>query len=501
MTSNDNKKVCDSKAAPSLRLMCGQCRPISAIAVILGGLSIVAALAICFISYHQTIRSAEDRIQGLYLDIGQVMALDAKSHPELSDSALLELIHQRWTQLENRPADQFLSIIDQDCIVLMHTFKPKMVGQSAAQNTFVCEAYPELRTVRQVVEFQKDCVGIAKCVASCDVGQHLAVFVAVPQRHWTLALHRSRSALQQEIRSGIHPLFIGLIVVCGVLMPASLFLLWWTFRQVQRRQRKIEQQREELLAMLEAKKKELQSIVYAASHDLKTPLVNIGGFGGMLRDYCSELKEILESLPIETEIRQKLQTILDEDIEEALNFIQSGVQQVHALLDGLLKISRAGSVPVQLQRVDMNQVCAELLEMMRFQCQDKQVEITVDPLPDCVCDPCQIKQIMMNLLDNALKYLDPDRKGKIHISGRRQPRKVIYCVEDNGVGIEPQYFEKVFEIYYRLNATDAIKGEGLGLAISRRMMDRYNGQIKLESEPGKGSRFSIILPYDEEELP
>ncbi|MHC4552168.1 MAG: sensor histidine kinase [Planctomycetota bacterium] len=432
------------------------------------------------------------------MDLAQVIALDAKSHPELSDQVLLDLIRQRWSELKNRPADQFLSILDRDCNIVMHSLKPEVVGQSAAQNKFTSKVCPELSTVGQVVESRQDCVGITECEVVCEFGPHLAMFVAVPQRQWTLALHRSRAALRHEIRSGVQPLFVGLIIVCGILMPVSLFLLWWTFCRVQRRQQKIEHQREELLIMLEAKKKELQSIVYAASHDLKTPLVNIGGFGGMLRDYCTELKGLCESLPMEADMRQKLQTILDEDIEESLGFIQSGVTQVHVLLDGLLKISRAGSVPIQPQPVDMNRICEELLEMMQFQCQDKRAEITVDSLPDCVCDPGQIKQIMMNLLDNALKYLDPDRPGRIHVSGKRESDKVIYCVEDNGIGIEPQYFEKVFEIYYRLNASDAIKGEGLGLAIVRRILDRYNGQIRMESELGKGSRFYVILPYDEE---
>jgi len=111
-------------------------------------------------------------------------------------------------------------------------------------------------------------------------------------------------------------------------------------------------------------------------------------------------------------------------------------------------------------------------------------------LPSCSGDEAQIGQVFSNLLDNALKYLDPDRKGVIRISGTRQ---LVYCVEDNGIGVKMSHQNKIFEIFHRLNPGDGTAGEGLGLAIVHRILDRHGGRIWVESKPGKGSKFFVSL--------
>lgn len=290
-----------------------------------------------------------------------------------------------------------------------------------------------------------------------------------------------------------HMVCISLLTALGVLLGVSLSLLCWIFYCF----RKHQKMRLELLDRLAEKNQELQNIVYVASHDLKTPLVNISGFSGMLTDYCADLRKTLETVDVDDDTRQKIAVLLEEDIQEAQKFIQAGVQQIHGLLDGLLKISRVGTVEITPQRLDMNLLMSDLVGLMRFQIEKKQAQVTVETLPPCDCDPDQIKQVFTNLIDNALKYLSDDRPGKIRISGRVQAGTVIYCVEDNGIGIETRFLPKIFEIYYRLNTNDAVEGEGLGLSIVRRILDRYNGAIRVESEPGVGSRFFVSLPYQE----
>jgi signal transduction histidine kinase len=105
-----------------------------------------------------------------------------------------------------------------------------------------------------------------------------------------------------------------------------------------------------------------------------------------------------------------------------------------------------------------------------------------------------IDQLFSNLVGNALKYLDTDRKSKIHISGTVDNDRSIYCVEDNGIGIEPNHQSKIFELFHRLNPDDSAGGDGLGLTIVTRILDRNKGSIWLESEKGKGSRFFVSLP-------
>lgn len=114
-------------------------------------------------------------------------------------------------------------------------------------------------------------------------------------------------------------------------------------------------------------------------------------------------------------------------------------------------------------------------------------------LPACQSDAAQTDQIFTNLLDNALKYLAPDRKGVIRISGDIADGCSVYCVEDNGIGFDNSYTNKIFEIFHQL-APGANNGEGLGLTIVKRLLSRLEGEIRVESEPGAGSRFYVSLP-------
>ena len=472
----------------------GQRWPVPVMALVLGALSVIAALAICLLTYFHTINSAEEQLLTYYMEMAQAIAVDAKSHSDLSDHALLELMDNNWNQVDVRPADQYLYVMDADSKLLLHTLYRDTVGNDAGGNQIIGNRECEPCTLSEVIQSRENYLG---GYLSSD-GQHqIAAFVHVPSRGWTIGVHRSRKALRDEIRAGLNPLLAALMIVCGLLIPVSLFLLYRTFRVVQARQKRIENERRELLVMLDAKNKELQSLVYISSHDLKTPLVNIAGFSGMLKDHCREIKEVLAGVTLNDEVREKLQLLLDEDIREDLDFIRAGVKQVQALLDGLLRVSRVGTAEIMPQRINMNHVLSEILDMVRFRCEEKQAAITVDPLPECICDLNQVHQIFTNLLDNALKYLDPQRKGQIHVSGTVQGPKVVYCVQDNGIGIEERYQHKIFDIYYRLDPTGQVEGEGLGLVIIRRILDRHSGKIWLESEFGKGSKFYVSLPYKE----
>lgn len=131
---------------------------------------------------------------------------------------------------------------------------------------------------------------------------------------------------------------------------------------------------------------------------------------------------------------------------------------------------------------------------MEFQIKDTGAELTIEDMPNCLGDGDMINQVFSNLIGNALKYLDPDRKGKIHISGRIEDGNGIYCVTDNGIGINPAHQGKIFELFHRLNPADTTGGEGLGLTIVTRILDRLNGSIRVESEPGNGSKFFVSLP-------
>jgi len=258
-------------------------------------------------------------------------------------------------------------------------------------------------------------------------------------------------------------------------------------------QKRAEREREEFSRMLEEKNSELESIINATSHDLRAPLVNIHGFAEELGRACEALRAALWGKNVPEDIRKDIAPLLDEDIPEALRFIRAGASKMDSLLAGLLRISRLGRVSLKLERLDMNALLTDVLHGMEYQIQQAGAKILVGELPACIGDAGQINQVFSNLIDNALKYRHPDRPAVIEISGLKQGGRAVYCVRDNGVGIAPQHRERVFELFQRLQTT-GVPGEGLGLAIVRRILGRHNGTIKLESEPGAGSRFFVSLP-------
>ena len=143
--------------------------------------------------------------------------------------------------------------------------------------------------------------------------------------------------------------------------------------------------------------------------------------------------------------------------------------------------------------MNMNKMLADVARSMEYQIKEASVTLKIKRLPPCSGDASQINQVFSNLLDNAIKYLDDSRPGVIRISGEIKDNHSVYCVEDNGTGIATAYQDKIFEMFHQLEP-EKRSGEGLGLTIVRRILDRHNGKIWVESEPAKGSKFYVSLP-------
>jgi len=183
-----------------------------------------------------------------------------------------------------------------------------------------------------------------------------------------------------------------------------------------------------------------------------------------------------------------LRLAIDEDIPKSLGFIQAGVSKIDSLLKGLLRFSRLGRAALTIEPLSMQEMIRQIVHAMEFQLQQAGARLDISELPDCLGDATQINQVFSNLLDNAIKYLDPERAGFISVSGRVEGTHVTYAVKDNGIGIAPAHQQKAFEIFHRLNPAHST-GEGLGLTIAQRILERLDGKIWVESVTDQAAPF------------
>ena len=257
--------------------------------------------------------------------------------------------------------------------------------------------------------------------------------------------------------------------------------------------KKQENQLKELAKSLEEKNRELETIVYVASHDLRSPLVNIQGFSKELEFACEEIRRLSSGKQLAEEEVVRLGALLNKEVPESIDYILSGVTKIDALLSGFLKFSRLGKVEPQLTLTPVDKIVRNILSSMEYQMKELHADVAVSDLPDCFGDRRLMDQVFTNLIDNALKFSRTDTAPRIEIGSTSTSEKEIYFVKDNGVGISSEHATKVFEIFHRLNPK-ATLGDGLGLTMTQRMIEKQHGRIWIESTPGAGSTFFIELP-------
>ena len=258
--------------------------------------------------------------------------------------------------------------------------------------------------------------------------------------------------------------------------------------QVQLRNRQLAAKNE----LLSRKNEELEQMLYTFSHDLRTPLVGVQGFAQELQMTVSMLSDELAAQGLESTL-PKVSELLHKDIPGAITYIHSGTARMDSLIQGLLKVSRVGVAQLDLQLIDMNELLKDVTDGLNFQAQTAGAMLLVDPLPTCTCDRQKMEQVFTNLISNAIKYRNPSRSSEIRISASREREATVFEIRDNGVGIPADKLRDIFKSFYRQHP-DLADGEGLGLTIASRIVDRHGGRLWVESELNHGSTFKILLP-------
>ncbi|MBN2292435.1 MAG: PAS domain-containing protein [Pirellulales bacterium] len=235
----------------------------------------------------------------------------------------------------------------------------------------------------------------------------------------------------------------------------------------------VEEERDRLIAKLEAQNTELERFTYTVSHDLKSPLVSIQGFVGILQ--------------------QDLERGEPERVKDDLARISNATGKMDHLLRKLLELARVGRLVNPSENVPLEALARETIELIAGQAEKYgvQIEISAD-LPVVFGDRLRLREVMQNLLENAIKYMGDQPQPRIEIGSRREGNETICYVRDNGIGIEPCYHEKVFGVFERLDSTR--EGSGLGLALVKRILDAHGGRIWVESDgSGHGSTFCFSI--------
>ncbi len=244
---------------------------------------------------------------------------------------------------------------------------------------------------------------------------------------------------------------------------------------------------------LEARNQELERFTYVASHNLRTPLVNLQGFASELHDtFEAMMITIVAALPhLDEEQRQTLIT-LQRDVPEALNFIDLSVADLAHLTHALSKLSRLGHYELELKQVDTYTLVQEILQTLSGQVAEHRAKVTVNPLPQVTADRGAIKQIIKNLLNNALLYLVPGRPGEIEITAESNRNETTFHIRDNGRGIAEEDMHKVFAPFRRAGESN-VPGKGMGLVYAQTLVHRHGGRIWCKSEADVGTTFTFTI--------
>jgi PAS domain S-box-containing protein len=219
---------------------------------------------------------------------------------------------------------------------------------------------------------------------------------------------------------------------------------------------------------------ELEQFAYVASHDLQEPLRMVASFTQLLaRRYRGKL---------------------DAEADEFIGFAVDGALRMQQLINDLLTYSRVGTRELQLQPVDTSLVVDQVVTDLTRAIAETQALVTHDPLPIVFGDPIQIRQVFQNLIANAIKFHRPDQTPHVHVSAIQERAAWQFSVVDNGIGIEPQYHERIFALFQRLHTRADYPGTGIGLAICRKIVERHGGQIRVDSQTGRGTTIVVTLP-------
>jgi PAS domain S-box-containing protein len=238
--------------------------------------------------------------------------------------------------------------------------------------------------------------------------------------------------------------------------------------------KRVEEELKKLVEELRSSNEELQSFAYITSHDLQEPLRSIASYAQLIqRRYGGQLEG---------------------DADEFIEYMVNGAKRMQQMIQGLLDYSRIGTKSGEFREFSSEEAYNHALSNLHSSIEEYHAELTHDPLPVIFADPDQIVRVFQNLISNAIKFRKKDENPRIYISAQKENNEYVFSVSDNGIGIEIQYTDRIFEVFKRLHAIGEYGGAGIGLAIVKRIIDGHGGRVWVESSLGNGSSFYFTIP-------
>ena len=291
---------------------------------------------------------------------------------------------------------------------------------------------------------------------------------AMEREERTLLRDRSRES-EADVRNAIGTYALLVLLVFGILTGIYIIV----HRDLTGR-REAEEESRRLAERLEASNKDLEGFSYSISHDLRAPLRHIDGFGQRLLRHAGGM--------------------LDPEGRRFLNVILESVRHMGVLIDDLLVFSRVGRVELTWSRVAMDELVRDVIRTLEDQCAGRRIDWHIGPLPEVQGDTSMLRLVLLNLIENAVKYTRPRPEAHIEIGFTAQEDEKEFFVRDNGVGFDMQYAGKLFGVFQRLHSAAEFEGTGIGLANVRRIIQRHGGLTWAEGTTGQGAAFFFTLP-------
>lgn len=303
-------------------------------------------------------------------------------------------------------------------------------------------------------------IGVLVAIFTIEFSIHILIHI--------LILNYIPSSLQSFLHGFIDSLILVLIV-----FPVIYFLSYKPLLLQIRERERVEEKLKQTMAEFARSNSELELFAYVASHDLQEPLRMVTSFTQLLE--------------------KRYKNKLDKDADEFIEFILDGATRMQSMINDLLQYSRVGTRGKPFKLTDFESVFGQSLVNLKIAIDENNAIITHDPLPTLMADSTQMIEVFQNLISNAIKFRSKESP-QVHVSALKKRNEWVFSVRDNGIGIAPEFFDKLFIIFQRLHSRSEYPGTGIGLAVCKKIVERHGGKIWVESEPDKGSTFYFSIP-------